>query len=124
MIVKRLSKLITRNLYSKLIARRALFATLLALLLLQQSLAVTLPAAAPASVGMSAARLAEMDAAVPHSIAGKEMPGAVVLFGRRGRVVGRKSYVGRAVEPTREPMTADTIFDLASLTKVVATATS
>ena len=44
--------------------------------------------------------------------------------GRKGRIVWRKSYGARAVEPVREAMTADTIFDLASLTKVVATATS
>lgn len=78
----------------------------------------------PAAVGMSAARLAEMDAVVAQSIARREMPGAVVLVGRRGRVVWRKAYGAREVEPAREQMTADTIFDLASLTKVVATATS
>ncbi|MCA1816012.1 MAG: beta-lactamase family protein, partial [Acidobacteria bacterium] len=87
-------------------------------------LTTNLPAAAPASVGMSAARLAEMDAVVNESIARKETPGAVVLVGRRGRVVWRKAYGARAVEPAREEMTADTIFDLASLTKIVATATS
>ena len=54
----------------------------------------------------------------------RETPGAVVLVGRKGRVVWRKAYGARSVAPAREPMTADTIFDLASLTKVVATATS
>jgi uncharacterized protein YbbC (DUF1343 family)/CubicO group peptidase (beta-lactamase class C family) len=44
--------------------------------------------------------------------------------GRHGKVVWRKAYGARAVEPQREEMTADTIFDLASLTKVVATTTS
>ncbi len=83
-----------------------------------------LPASAPASVGMSAERLARIDAAVEESIARKETPGAVVLVGRRGRVVWRKAYGARAVEPARETMTTDTIFDAASLTKVVATATS
>src|SRR5262249_30490643 len=48
----------------------------------------------------------------------------VVLVGRKGRVVWRKSYGLLAVEPAQEAMTTDTIFDLASLTKVVATATS
>jgi uncharacterized protein YbbC (DUF1343 family)/CubicO group peptidase (beta-lactamase class C family) len=102
-------------------------ACVLALLVAQQSLstlAATLPQAAPASVGMSAARLAEMDAVVGQSIARRETPGAVVLVGRKGRVAWRKSYGARAVEPAREGMTADTVFDLASLTKVVATATS
>ena len=35
-----------------------------------------------------------------------------------------KAYGARALEPAREPLTTDTIFDMASLTKVVATATS
>ena len=86
--------------------------------------AENLPAGAPASVGMSAERLARIDAAVEEAIARKETPGAVVLVGRRGRVVWRKAYGARAVEPARETMTNDTIFDAASLTKVVATATS
>jgi len=45
----------------------------------------------------------------------------MLLVGHRGRVVFRKAYGSRALLPEREPMTADTIFDLASLTKVVAT---
>ena len=65
-----------------------------------------------------------MDAVIAEEIANKRLPGAVVLVGRKGRVVWRKSYGARAVEPAREAMTPDTIFDLASLTKVVATATS
>lgn len=73
---------------------------------------------------MSAARLAEMDAVINESIARHELPGAVVVVGRRGRVVWHKSYGARAVEPQREGMTTETIFDLASLTKIVATATS
>ena len=73
---------------------------------------------------VSTARLAQMDAVIEREIADKHLPGAVVLVGRKGRVVWRKSYGARAVEPVREAMTPDTIFDLASLTKVVATATS
>ena len=46
------------------------------------------------------------------------------MAGHRGRVVWRKAYGARAVEPQREAMTTDTMFDLASLTKIVATATS
>src|SRR5205085_1130465 len=89
-----------------------------------QTLAVSLPVAQPAIVGMSAERLAQIDQVVQQAIERKETPGAVVLVGRRGRVVWRKAYGARAVEPAREQMTADTIFDLASLTKIVATATS
>lgn len=83
-----------------------------------------LPAAPPASQGFSAKHLALMDAVIAESIGRKELPGAVVLVGRHGKIVWRKAYGARAVEPQREAMTADTIFDLASLTKVVATTTS
>ena len=83
-----------------------------------------LPAAPPAAEGFSGARLALMDATIADAIARKELPGAVVLVGRHGKVVWRKAYGSRAVEPQREAMTTDTIFDLASLTKVVATTTS
>src|SRR5437016_8410373 len=88
------------------------------------SLSINLPQSIPASVGMSAERLAGMDSIIRESIEKKELPGAVVLVARHGRVVWHKAYGARAVEPQREAMTTDTIFDLASLTKVVATATS
>jgi uncharacterized protein YbbC (DUF1343 family)/CubicO group peptidase (beta-lactamase class C family) len=80
--------------------------------------------AKPESVGMAGDRLAKIDDAVLASIARNETPGAVVLVGRKGRVVYRKAFGDRAVQPKRETMTVDTVFDLASLTKVVATATS
>jgi uncharacterized protein YbbC (DUF1343 family)/CubicO group peptidase (beta-lactamase class C family) len=80
--------------------------------------------APPESVGMSNERLSKIDEAVLESIARKDTPGAVVLVARKGRIVYRKAFGDRAIEPTREPMTVDTIFDLASLTKIVATATS
>ena len=83
-----------------------------------------LPAAAPSAVGMSPAQLAHIRDAVETEIARKQLPGAVVLAGRQGKVVWRRAYGNRALEPQTEPMTVDTIFDLASLTKVVATATS
>ncbi|HWQ33890.1 MAG TPA: exo-beta-N-acetylmuramidase NamZ domain-containing protein [Blastocatellia bacterium] len=102
---------------------------LLLLLILLSSLVIaqtpaTLPTASPSSVGMSPAQLAYIDQAVEAEIAKKQLPGAVVLVGRQGKVVWRRAYGNRALEPKVEPMTPDTIFDLASLTKVVATATS
>jgi uncharacterized protein YbbC (DUF1343 family)/CubicO group peptidase (beta-lactamase class C family) len=99
-------------------------ALLLALAFTAQTWAVNLPVAAPAQVGMSGERLGFIDAAVAEAVGRKELPGAVVLVARRGSVVWRKAYGSRAVEPAREAMTTDTIFDVASLTKVVATATS
>lgn len=82
------------------------------------------PTASPSSVNMSPAQLAYIDQAVEAEIARKQLPGAVVLVGRQGKIVWRRAYGNRALEPQPEPMSVDTIFDLASLTKVVATATS
>ncbi|HWS89217.1 MAG TPA: exo-beta-N-acetylmuramidase NamZ domain-containing protein [Pyrinomonadaceae bacterium] len=87
-------------------------------------LAAPLPTVPPAKVSMAADRLAFIDAAVAESIQRKELPGAVVLAARRGGVVWRKAYGARALVPAREEMTVDTVFDVASLTKVVATSTS
>jgi uncharacterized protein YbbC (DUF1343 family)/CubicO group peptidase (beta-lactamase class C family) len=58
------------------------------------------------------------------AVADHEVPGGVLLVGHHGRVVYRKAFGWRSLEPTREVMTVDTIFDLASLTKCIATATS
>src|SRR5436309_6846123 len=96
----------------------------LTLALVASAVGSTLPSVQPSKVSVDAARLAFIDAAVNDAIAKKETPGAVVLVARRGGVVWRKAYGSRAVVPQREAMTADTIFDLASLTKIVATATS
>lgn len=83
-----------------------------------------LPVAAPASVGMNGAKLDQIDQIVLADIADKKMPGAVVIVGRKGKIVYRKAFGNRSLVPTVEPMTIDTIFDVASLTKPVATATS
>ncbi|HSP62852.1 MAG TPA: serine hydrolase, partial [Pyrinomonadaceae bacterium] len=93
-------------------------------LLLAQPIAAQLPNASPLNVGISAEHLARMDNIIQASIEKKELPGAVVLVARHGRIVWRKAYGARAVEPQREARTTNTIFDLASLTKIVATATS
>src|SRR5690242_10764472 len=95
----------------------------LVLLVVVQSALGQLPFAKPESVAVSSARLAQMDGAINGEIAQHHLPGAVVLVGRKGRVIWQRAYGARAVEPAREPMTVDTIFDLASLTKVVATST-
>ncbi len=65
-----------------------------------------------------------IDALVQQAVANGNIPGGVVLVGHNGTVVYRKAFGWRSLEPTREPMTADTIFDLASLTKCIATTTS
>ena len=80
------------------------------------------PAAAPAGINLE--RLQGIDTVVNQAIADHKLPGAVVLVGHGDRVVFRKAYGNRAVTPQREAMTLDTMFDLASLTKVVATTTA
>ena len=65
-----------------------------------------------------------VDAVIEQAIHDGKIPGAVLLVGHNGHVIYRKAYGNRALEPRREPMTLDTIFDLASLTKVIATTTA
>jgi uncharacterized protein YbbC (DUF1343 family) len=89
-----------------------------------KSFGQSLPLAAPQTVGMSAERLNHIDALVAKDIADKKLPGAVVLVGHKGKIVFRKAYGNRSLVPTVEKMTVDTIFDAASLTKPIATATS
>jgi CubicO group peptidase (beta-lactamase class C family) len=65
------------------------------------------------------AKLAEMDAAIERAIADKKCPGGVLWVERNG-VAYHRAFGSRALVPVREPMTEETIFDAASLTKVAA----
>ncbi|HEX4311619.1 MAG TPA: serine hydrolase [Acidobacteriaceae bacterium] len=67
---------------------------------------------------------AAIDSIVNQGIADHLLPGAVVVVGHSGRVVFRRAYGMRSLEPTQERMTLDTIFDMASLTKPLMTATA
>ncbi|MGA9551980.1 MAG: serine hydrolase [Candidatus Sulfotelmatobacter sp.] len=69
----------------------------------------------------TAVHLGAVDAVIQQAIHEGQIPGAVLLVGHNGQVIYRKAYGERALEPHREPMALDTIFDLASLTKVIAT---
>ena len=73
---------------------------------------------------MSSAKLQELDAVVAEGLREEKMPGCVLLVARRGTIVWLKAYGNRSVEPEVTPMTTDTVFDMASITKPVATATS
>jgi CubicO group peptidase (beta-lactamase class C family) len=73
------------------------------------------------STAASPVRLSAVDSVIQQAIADNGIPGAVLVVGHNGKVIYRKAYGHRALEPKRELMTLDTIFDLASLTKVVAT---
>lgn len=68
-------------------------------------------------------RLAAMDEAVLRTISEGGIPGGVLWLQRKG-ACHSKAYGARALVPRREEMTVETVFDLASLTKVVATTTA
>ncbi len=69
-------------------------------------------------------KLGGIERVVRDAIQEKQLPGAVVLVGRGDKVLYKEAIGNRALVPSVERMTPDTIFDLASLTKVVATTTS
>jgi uncharacterized protein YbbC (DUF1343 family)/CubicO group peptidase (beta-lactamase class C family) len=69
-------------------------------------------------------RLSVLDPIINDAIEQQQIPGAVLIVGHNGQVVYRKAYGNRAIVPHREAMAVDTIFDCASLTKVVVTTTA
>ena len=69
-------------------------------------------------------RLGTVDEVIEQALHEGTIPGAVLLIGHNGQVVYRRAYGNRALEPRHEVITLDTIFDLASLTKVIATTTA
>ena len=78
----------------------------------------------PPPTAIDLKKLDAIEPLVRQEIEQRRLPGAVVLIGLGDRVVYQKAIGNRAQVPSREPMTLDTVFDLASLTKVVATTTS
>ncbi len=73
---------------------------------------------------LSAADLRPIADIVQRQIQAGAIPGAVVLIGNRGGIVYRRAFGYRALGPEKLPMKEDTVFDLASLTKVIATTTA
>jgi len=73
---------------------------------------------------LDAARLAQIDDLVAQDIEARKLPGCVVAIGRTGGIGFLKAYGRRQIQPSEEPMTVDTVFDMASVTKPTATATS
>lgn len=76
-----------------------------------------------AGAGFRDEKLVEIDVAVRDAISDRRLPGGVLLIEHQGQRILR-AYGNRALEPRVERMTPDTIFDAASITKVVATAPS
>ncbi len=89
------------------------------------SLSAGLPVKAPSAVGMSAHRLGAIDRVVMRGISAGGYPGAAVVVGRNGYSVWQRGF-GRLSWATSSPrVTADrSIYDLASLTKVIGTTTA
>ena len=80
--------------------------------------------AASVSAEIDRVRLALIDTLVEDAIRDGQLPGAVVVVGHAGEIVYEGAFGARAVDGSGEAMTPATVFDLASLTKVVATTTS
>lgn len=78
----------------------------------------------PSAALGSTSSMARIDELVREGIAAKATPGAIVVVGRGDQVLYGKAFGSRATVPALEPMTLDTVFDLASLTKVVGTTTA
>ncbi|MFL6427757.1 MAG: exo-beta-N-acetylmuramidase NamZ domain-containing protein [Acidobacteriaceae bacterium] len=110
-----------QNALSTLVLVLAATAVALAQIAAVQPPATAAPATSPA---VRPAAFAPIDAIVNEAIAHHELPGAVVVVGHNGHIVFHRAYGMRSLEPTREAMTEDTIFDMASLTKDLVTATA
>jgi CubicO group peptidase (beta-lactamase class C family) len=84
----------------------------------------TLVSAPPGTVGMRADVGARLDSVMKAALAEGAAPGAALAVGRYGRLVHERGYGRVDVPPTAAPVNDSTLFDLASLTKVVATTTA
>jgi len=109
----------------KLLARRCWIAMLfLATAVTAAEVPPKLPKVQPEQAGMDSQRLAHIDQVVAEGLAKGQMPGCVVAVGYQGKITWLKAYGYKQVKPVQVPMTVDTVFDMASITKPVATATS
>ncbi|MFB3897097.1 MAG: serine hydrolase domain-containing protein [bacterium] len=86
------------------------------------SQAKPLPTTTPDKAGISVSILTSVDSVINTYIANQEIPGAVILVARNGKIVYKKAYGNRMLKPHVEKMKVNTIFDMASLTKPTATA--
>ena len=88
-------------------------------------ISIALMAAAVCAMPAAAqSQFSAIDAIMNQALAEHELPGAVVIVGHDGHVVYRRAFGMRSLEPTREKMTLGTVFDMASLTKPLMTATA
>src|SRR6266550_2957532 len=78
----------------------------------------------PTATASEALRMEATDRVIEQGISRGNIPGAVLLVERGGKTIYLKAYGNRSVQPVVAPMTTDTIFDLASLSKCVGCAPS
>ena len=104
-------------------SRFLLFVIILSLLV-GQAFAQSLPIIKPKEVGMCSSRLNMIGPLIKAAIEKEEIPGAAILVARKGKIVLREAFGCSQWVPEKKPMKIDKIFDLASVTKPVATATS
>lgn len=88
------------------------------------TVAQSLPLTSPEELGFNASRLERVEQLALQGIQEGKMPGCVVCFGRQGKIAYLRAFGNKQTQPEPIAMTVDTIFDMASITKPVATATS
>lgn len=103
---------------------KSIILTIASLLIAATVGAQQLPQVAPEKVGLSSSQLDLADNAIEDAVARGEIPGAVLAVVRHGKIARLKAYGNRQLVPETVRMTENTIFDLASCTKPLATATS
>ena len=93
-------------------------------LLFSTGLLAQVKTARPEDHGMDPERLARVDVVIDDAIQAGNIPGAVLSVVRGNDIVYLKAYGNKSVIPDTEPMTVETMFDLASLSKCVGTTLS
>ncbi|MCU0644538.1 MAG: beta-lactamase family protein [bacterium] len=91
---------------------------------ISQLMAQSLPLAKPEEVGISSSHLNQVKTTIQEAIDHKDFPGATILVARKGKIVLREAFGASQWIPEKRAMKIDMMFDLASITKPVATATS
>ncbi|MFH2041992.1 MAG: serine hydrolase, partial [Acidobacteriota bacterium] len=106
------------------LSRPVVISLLTGALLTGSAAAQRIPAASPEDVGMSTARLAQVRPVILEGVEKRAFPGAVLVVVRKGRLVWKEAYGYSWWSPVEKKMEVNHVFDLASITKPVATSTS
>lgn len=104
--------------------KKVLFIILLCLLFVGKLVAQSLPVFTPEKLGFNTLKLNNIDRIVNEAIAKHHLPGAVVAVVKKDKIAYLKAFGHQQLYPTLVPMDVHTIFDMASVTKPLATAVS